>query len=193
MSSLSSASRRLAVGIAIAATALLPATALAAAPRTAASAASAASPAPRCGTAHPALPGGAFVWSANPGDGFAGGIGYEVEISNVGRHACTLRGVPGLAAVLGNGHQVGGKVPASGQGPLVTLNPRATAHFGLTIHDGGAICTHPLTVNVVVYLPGQKKGQAAYLTGEGCKGLPGAGILAATAISAGTGIPAYDN
>ena len=190
MSSLSTAGRRLAFGIAIAATALLPAVALAAAPGTAASAAS---PVPRCGTAHPALPGGAFVWSGNPGDGFAGGVGYEVEISNVGRHPCTLRGVPGLAVVLGNGHQLGGKVPATGKGPLVTLQPRATAHFGLTIHDGGAICTHPLTVHVVVYLPGQKQGQPAYLTGEGCKGLPGGGILSATAVSPGTGIPAYDN
>src|ERR1700733_610720 len=187
MSSLSSAGRWLAIGTTIAATVLLPAVAVAAAPGTAAS------PAPRCGTAHPALPGGAFVWSGSPGDGFAGGIGYEVEISNVGRHACTLRGVPGLAAVLGNGHQVGGKVPASSAGPLVTLKPGATAHFGLTIHDGGAICTHPLTVNVVVYLPGQKHSQPAYLTGEGCKGLPGAGILAATVISSGTGIPASDN
>jgi Protein of unknown function (DUF4232) len=191
MNALSSASRRVAAGIAVAAAAvLLPAMALAGAPGTAAGAASTA---PRCGTAHPGLPGGAFVWSGNPGDGFAGGIGYEVEISNVGRHACTLRGVPGLAAVLGNGHQVGGKVPASGKGPLVTLKPRATAHFGLRIHDGGAICTHPLTVNVVVYLPGQKQGQPAYLTGEGCPGHPGGGILSATAIHAGTGIPAYDN
>jgi hypothetical protein len=179
-----------AAGIAVAAMVLLPAIALGAARG---SAATAASPAPRCGTAHPALPGGAFVWSGNPGDGFAGGIGYEVEISNVGRHACTLRGVPGLAAVLGNGHRVGGKMPASGSGPLVTLKPHATAHFGLTIHDGGAICAHPLTVNVVVYLPGHKQSQPTYLTGEGCKGLPGAGILSATVIKPGTGIPAYDN
>jgi hypothetical protein len=190
MSSLSSAGRWLAVGTTLVATVLVPAVAVAAAPGTGASAAS---PAPRCGNAHPALPGGAFVWSGNPGDGFAGGIGYEVEISNVGRHACSLRGVPGLAAVLDNGHPVGGKVPASSTGPLVTLKPGATAHFGLTVHDGGAICAHPVIVNVVVYLPGQKHGQPAYLTGEGCTGLPGAGILSATAIRAGTGIPGYDN
>ena len=33
--------------------------------------------APACGNAHPALPGGAFVWASLPGDGFAGGVGLS--------------------------------------------------------------------------------------------------------------------
>src|SRR5580692_10253448 len=90
--------------------------------------------APACVKAHPALPGGAFVWAALPGDGFAGGVGYIMEITNTGRRACSLRGVPG-AAVQGSGHLIGSKIPASGKGPLITLKPGATAYFSLIIHD----------------------------------------------------------
>ena len=70
--------------------------------------------APACGNAHPALPDGAFVWGSSLGDGFAGGAGYVLEITNEGRHACSLRGAPG-AAVESGGHLIGGKVPASGE------------------------------------------------------------------------------
>src|SRR5215469_267170 len=64
---------------------------------------------PTCANAHPALPGGAFVWATVPGDGFAGGVGYTLEISNVGRSACTVRGVPGAAIEQDNRHLVGGE------------------------------------------------------------------------------------
>ena len=65
--------------------------------------------APACGNAHPALPGGAFVWASLPGDGFAGGTGYVMEVTNTGRRACSLRGVPG-AAVQDSGRLIGTKV-----------------------------------------------------------------------------------
>ena len=65
--------------------------------------------APACGNAHPALPGGAFVWATLPGDGFAGGTGYVMEVTNTGRRACSLRGVPG-AAVQDSGRLIGTKV-----------------------------------------------------------------------------------
>jgi hypothetical protein len=180
-----------AVTVACAATALCVTTALAAtqAPGQATRASSAA---PRCGIAHPALPGGAFVWSSSIGDGFAGGAGYEVEITNVGHHPCTLKGVPGVAAVR-NGHIVGTRVPGSSQGPLITLQPRATAHVGLTVHNAGAICAHPVSATVVLYLSGHKAGQDTFLTVKACPGKPGGGVLSVSVIKAGTGIPLYDN
>jgi len=89
--------RYLAVALAMAAAAiLLPAMALASTSQGAAPQ-QAAVTAPACGNAHPALPGGAFVWASLPGDGFAGGVGYVMEITNEGRHTCSLRGVPGAA------------------------------------------------------------------------------------------------
>jgi hypothetical protein len=148
--------------------------------------------APACGNAQPALPGGAFVWAGIPGDGFAGGQGYVVEITNEGRHACSLRGVPGAAVRDSNGHIIGSKLPASGQGPLVTVNPGATAYFRLIIHDGGAVCPHPVDGQVVIYLPGQRQSQPGWLGAQACPGVRGGGVLVPGTIRPGTGVPFYD-
>jgi hypothetical protein len=110
--------------------------------------------APACGNAHPALPGGAFVWATLPGDGFAGGIGYVMEITNTGHRACSLRGVPGAAIQGSSGHLIGSKVPASGKGPLITLKPGATAH--------------PVGGQVLIYLPGQQQAQDGWLDAQAC-------------------------
>jgi hypothetical protein len=147
--------------------------------------------APACGNAHPALPGGAFVWASLPGDGFAGGVGYIMEITNRGRRACSLRGVPG-AAVQDSGHLIGSKVPASGKGPLVTLKPGATAYFSLIIHDAGAVCAHPVGGQVLIYLPGQQQAQDGWLDAQACPGPSGGGVLSPGTIQAGTGVPFYN-
>lgn len=148
--------------------------------------------APACGNAHPALPGGAFVWASLPGDGFAGGVGYVIEITNEGRQACSLRGVPGAAVQDGSGHLIGSKVPPSGTGPLVTLTPGATAYFPLIIHDAGAVCAHPVGGQVVIYLPGQQQAQNGWLSTQACPGLRGGGVLSPGTIHPGTGIPFYN-
>jgi hypothetical protein len=156
-------------------------------------AAHASSAAPRCGIAHPQLPGGAFVWASSIDDGFAGGVGLEAEINNVGLHPCTLKGVPGVAAVRSNGHIVGTRVPGSPNGPLITLQPGATAHVGLTVYDAVALCAHPVSAKVVLYLSGHKTGQDTFLTVQVCPGEPGGGVLGVSVIKAGTGIPLYQN
>lgn len=156
-------------------------------------AAHASSAAPRCGIAHPAVPGGAFVWASSIGDGFAGGTGLEVEINNVGLHPCTLQGVPAVATVDSNGHLVGTRVPGSPEGPLVTLQPGATAHVDLAVHDALAICAHPVRAKVVLYLSGHKTGQDTFLTAQACPGRPGGGVLEVRVITAGIGIPLYQD
>jgi Protein of unknown function (DUF4232) len=147
---------------------------------------------PKCGVAMPSLRGGAFVWSANPGDGFAGGVAYELEVTNTGRHTCTLKGVPGLAAIH-DGHLVGSKIPASPKGRRVVLRPFQTAHINLTVHDAGAACpaAHSVSAQVVVYLPGQSRSSDTFLTAQACPGKPGGAVLSAGAITAGVGIPLY--
>jgi hypothetical protein len=75
------------------AAALIPAAALAAtstpaAPATAAHQTAAAVPHCTAGTLGHQL---TFVWLAGHGDGYAGGVVYPLEFSNVSRHACTLR------------------------------------------------------------------------------------------------------
>src|SRR3984957_14892839 len=140
---------------------------------------------------HPALPGGAFVWGALSGGGGAGGVGYIMEITNEGRSACTVRGVPGAAFQDNDGHLVGGEIPASGQGPAVTLKPGGTAYFSLIIYAAGALWAYPGSGEAVIYLPGQQRAQDSQLAAQGCAGLPGGGVLSPGTIKAGTGIPLY--
>lgn len=192
MNALSNAARRLAIGTAVACAAIVVPAALAASADQAAPAHRSAAAVKPCVNAHPALPGGAFVWSGNPADGFAGGAAYELEITNVGTKACSLRGVPAVAAVLGNGHLAGGKpVPGTSKGALVTLAPGATAHVGLLVFSAGAVCAHHVAGTIVIYLPGQRKSQRTYLTAPVCPGRPGGGVLRASSIASGTGIPLY--
>lgn len=179
------ASRRLAVSGAMACAAiLLPASALA----TSAASPSPAHPAavPRCVNAHPAFRGGAFVWLGLPGNGFTGGVVYVLEMTNTGRRACTLRGSPRVAAVTATGSQVGKSAGGGNRGPLVTLQPGATAHAVLTVRVPN--CAHLVRANVVAYLPGQTVSQPAQISGGFCRHVAQLGI---DAIHPGTGIPLY--
>lgn len=172
-------------------TILVPARALGSTPQSAAPQ-HAAVTAPACGNAHPALPGGAFVWASLPGDGFAGGVGFVIEVTNEGRHACSLRGVPGAAVQGSNGHLIGSKLPAAGSGPLVTLKPGATAHFLLTIYEADAVCAHPVGGQVLIYLPGEQQAQNGWQGAQACPGLRGGGVLSPGAIQPGIGVPYYN-
>jgi hypothetical protein len=184
--------RQLTAALAVAATTIgVPAVALASTSQRAAASQDRAATVPACGNAHPALPGGAFVWATMPGDGFAGGVGFVMEITNEGRRACSLRGVPGAAVQGSNGHLIGSKLPASGTGPLVVLKPGATAHFLLTIHIADAVCQHPLSGQVLIYLPGQRQAQNGWQSTQACPGLRGGGVLEAGTIQTGTGVPDY--
>jgi hypothetical protein len=183
------AHRHLAAAAIACAAVLIPAAALAA---TATPAAASRHDAVAVLACHKAGQGGAFVWVGQPGDGFTGGAVYQLEVSNTGRHTCTLRGVPRLGAVLPSGHLIDGKTTkGSGKGPLVTLRPGATGHSVLTVHDAGALCAHPVSAQVFAYLPGQSRGQDSSLTIMACRGKPGGGVLSANPIRAGTGIPFY--
>jgi hypothetical protein len=72
--------RWIAVAVTVACAAMaLPVTTALAATRAPGQATRALSAAARCGIAHPALPGGAFVWSSSIGDGFVGGAGSKLR------------------------------------------------------------------------------------------------------------------
>jgi hypothetical protein len=146
---------------------------------------------PACGNAHATHRDGAFVWATLPADGFAGGGSSIMEITNESRHTCSLHGVPG-AAVQSNGEPVGGIVPASGMGPLVTLKPGATAYFTLIIHDAGAVCAHPVDGMLIIYLPGQRQFQLGWLSAQACPGVHIGKLLHPGTIKPGTGVPFYN-
>jgi uncharacterized protein DUF4232 len=105
---------------------------------------------------------GAFVWGSSVGDGFAGGAGYALDITNEGRHACSLRGAPGVA-VRSSGHLIGGKIAASGKGPLV------------------------------IYLPGQRQAQGGWLNARACPGVPIGKLVSPGTIKPGVGVPLYNS
>jgi hypothetical protein len=190
MAGLSRAGRRYIAAAALACAVIaIPVAALAASAAPGAAPAHGAVTVPYC---HPAGQGGAFVWLGEPSNGFAGGVVYQLEVSNTGRSACTLHGVPRLGAVLPSGRLIDGRTTAgSGNGPLVRLRPGATAHIILVVHDAGALCEHAVSANVIVYLPGQRRAQPAWLTVRACRGRPGGGVLSAGPVRAGTGIPLF--
>ena len=125
---------------------------------TAALATTAASAAPSRPAVAPCHSGAMRVWTGSPGDGFAGGITWQLEISNIGHHACTLFGYPGVSAVNGNGHQVGLPASHSGHESSVTIPAGGTSHVVLTVEDPGAACpnSHPVRgAQLRVFAPNQ--------------------------------------
>ena len=123
--------RGLTAAIAVAASAVLLPAAASAAPARTAPARTTAAAAPACSTS-------LETWFAPEGDGYAGGIVYVVEFSNIGTATCTVTGYP-TVKLTENGTQVGLKARTSSVTPAtVTLHPGQTAHVTLTIGDAGA-------------------------------------------------------
>ena len=170
--------RGLAAAIAVAASAvLLPAAASAAPARTAAAAA------PACSTS-------LETWFAPEGDGYAGGVVYVVEFSNIGTATCTVTGYP-TVKLTENGTQVGLKASTSSVTPAtVTLHPGQTAHVTLTITDAGASCRSLPTNGLSVQPPGKTQASSFPLRSSACRHKSTTGV---TAISPGVGIPFYTN
>lgn len=168
-------------GITLSAVAMLATTAVLA--TTAASAAPSRPAVPSCTSANMA------VWTGQPGDNAAGHSFWQVEISNVGHHACTLFGYPGVSVVNVNGHQVGLAAGHSGPKSLITLAPRGTAHVVLTVTDPGNVCAHPVHASFLkVFAPGQFHAETTPFSVFVC---PHQVTLHVDAVHAGAGIPGF--
>lgn len=176
---------RVAAGAALACAAIaLPAAAWAA-PAANRPAHSATTAAPRCRAASSS--GTTTVaWMGLPGDGYAGGVLYQLEFSNIGLHTCTLRDYPQVVAIA-NGHQAG--LPAGhgpGTPPLVTLRPGATAHAVLNVHDAGALCPPTTATALSVTPPGQAIAWTPPVTVQVCRHRP---TMDVAPVRSGTGVP----
>jgi len=143
--------RGLAATAIIGAAILLPTIALASSGS--AGAASVAATAQRCHTSE------LTVWLGTPGNGAAGSVYYDLELSNTSNSTCTLFGFPGVSADNG-GKQLGSAAGRSHSRPstLVTLRPGGTSHVILQIADVGvypqSACA-PVTARFLrVYPPG---------------------------------------
>jgi hypothetical protein len=168
---------------------LLPAVALAAPGRTSAPQAAAAA---RCARTQ------LTSWIGEPGSGAAGSTYYELEISNVSRHACTLYGYPGVSAVGAGGKQLGraARREAGHAEKVVTLGAGQTAHAILQVVDTGvysAAACHPATADALrVYAPGDYDSIVFPFTFSACA-KHGPVFLNVSTVLAGTGVPGYSS
>jgi hypothetical protein len=144
---LTNRSRRIIATAAVACAALLvPAVALASSP--------ARSQVPACGNGSDST----LVWLALAPNAASGTTYYPVEFANVGTHACTLYGYPGVSAVTGSGKRIGPAAGRFGATPhVVTLQPNQSAHALLGIVTDGTVrgCHAATGGGLAVYPPGQ--------------------------------------
>jgi Protein of unknown function (DUF4232) len=151
---------------------------------------SAAADAPRCGT------GAVTAWLGIPGDAFAGGAVYQLELSNTSGHTCVLYGFPGVSAVARGGHQLGRAAGRGHANPsrLVVLGRGATAHVELQITDVGdfppSSCGGASAVALRVYPPGATRSLEVPFTFRGCSKAGPVYLHVGTTLG-GTGIPGF--
>jgi hypothetical protein len=177
---------RIAAAAVTAAMILAPAAALAAPGQHTAPAAASA---PGCATSD------LMVWLGIPGDGTAGSTYYELELSNISHHTCTLFGFPGVSAVNRSGAQLGSPATRDHGDPElpVTLAPLATAHVVLQIRDLSfppATCQPTNAAGLKVYPPNTTTATVVPFQFPACA-KSGPIFLTVRTTEAGTGIPFY--
>jgi len=145
---------------------------------------------PKCGVA--AL----RVWLGIPAEGASGSNYYQLELSNISRHACTLTGFPGVSAVAPGGHQLGRPAARDHFDPTrqVTLAPDATAHAVLRIVDTAffsrSACHPENAIALRVYPPNDTGSLNVDFSFSACKN-HGPTFLYVRAVVRGTGIPGF--
>jgi len=141
------------------------------------------------------------VWLGVPGDGTAGSSYYQLELSNISAHTCTLYGYPGVSAVGLRGSQLVQLGSAAGREAgdperVVTLTRGATAHVLLQIADTGvyspSVCKPKNATGLKVYPPNDTVAQTVPFTFSACS-KSGPVYLHVRTTVAGTGIPGYSS
>jgi hypothetical protein len=117
---------------------------------------------------------GAWV-AVDQGNGAAGSVYFPLQFTNLSRHACAMRGFPGVSAIDRNGHQLGS--PASWDHVIpvrtVVLAPGATAHTVLRYSDATVTTApgcHPVfsAFELRIYPPNQFSATHAAFDLEAC-------------------------
>jgi hypothetical protein len=116
------------------------------------------------------------VWVAvSQGNGAAGSLFLPLQFTNLSRHACAMRGFPGVSAIDRNGHQLGSPADRDHVVPArtVVLAAGATAHTILRYSDVEVTTApgcHPVfsTFELRVYPPGQRQATLAAFDLQAC-------------------------
>jgi hypothetical protein len=136
------------------------------------------------------------VWLGIPGSSASGLTAYELELSNISKHACTLFGFPGVSAIGLEGHQLGSPAVRDHSDPtrLVTLSPAATAHVFLIIFDVTRLpqsACHPANaIGLKVIPPNDRLATIVDFSFKACT-VRGPRFLFVRTTVAGTGIPGF--
>ncbi len=112
---------------------------------------------------------GLVVWWDTSGSGTAGATYYELQITNVSGHTCTLTGYPGVSGVDLSGHQLGSAASRNAvtKTTTVTLASYTTANAQNTTASAvvritdvanypAATCKPVTAAGLRIYAPGQK-------------------------------------
>ncbi len=146
----------------------------------------------------PAVPactaGDLGAWVAiTQGNGAAGSIYYPLQLTNLSRHACAMRGFPGVSALDRDGHQLGSPASRDRVVPAraVILAPGATAHAILRYSDATVTTApgcHPTfsMFELRVYPPGQYSATYAAFGLQACS-RPGPVYLSVGPVLPGVG------
>jgi hypothetical protein len=145
---------------------------------------------PRCAAAD------LTAWLGIPGDGAAGSVYYELELSNTSGHVCALFGFPGVSAIDGHGSQLG-SAAARDHGDVsrtVTLRRGGTAHVVLRIVNTGALsgCHPAAAVELKIYPPNDLASVSVPFSFTACQN-HGPVFLYIRTTMRGTGIPGFSS
>jgi hypothetical protein len=115
------------------------------------------------------------AWLAiTQGNGAAGSVYYPLQFTNLSRHACAMRGFPGVSVLNRAAHQVGRPAARDYAVPVrtVVLAPGGTAHTILRLSDV-VLSTpgcHPVYsgIELRIYPPNQRQSTLAAYDLEAC-------------------------
>jgi hypothetical protein len=124
--------------------------------------------------AKPCSPANLVVWAGpQAGGGTAGGFGYEIKFTNLGKGTCTLAGFPGVRAVDLKGKRIGAAAThGPGKVKQIVLAPKQSAMATLQIADAlnfpKAKCAPTMAAGLRVALPGGSGAKIAPVAFETC-------------------------
>jgi hypothetical protein len=115
------------------------------------------------------------AWLAvTQGNGAAGSVYYPLQFTNLSRHACAMRGFPGVSALDRAAHQLGSPAGRDHAVPVrtVVLAPGATAHSVLRLSDVvlSTPACHPVysAIELRIYPPNQRQSTLAAYDLQAC-------------------------
>jgi hypothetical protein len=108
---------------------------------------------------HACANGQVLSWLSTGANGFAGGMSYQLQFTNVSAQSCSLSGFPGVSATNFTHHQVGGAASKDGTGRTVVLHAGSTTRALFVVEDTGvytkSACRPVTATDVRVYAPNQ--------------------------------------